>query len=390
MRKIFLYIGFIFSVSGAFAQHTVVSDAYNFLQSKDLVAAQKAIDEACMHPETSNDPKALYIKGFIYKEIYKDKETNIHLSPARAKSLEALRKNISADSNNIYAEQCRKLVNYLMTTFYNDATANLNVNKFQQAFENYEKYLEQVRLNKNTVDGNAVFLAGYTAFMVEKWVEAEKYLNEAITLNHVDPNLYLILGKVYWAQKKSDKALQVLDIGNKKYPDQKDFILLKINYYLELGRLKELNSDLQKAIKLEPQNIDLKIMYALVCEKLSETDKANSEKYFQEAEKSYKEVVELNNNHYKANYNLAILYYNKAVNIINELDYDQDMVAFNNIQEECLVIFKKSLPYMNKAYQLDSSRLEVLEGLAGIYFSLNEFDLSNQFKAKVSELQNKK
>jgi hypothetical protein len=91
-----------------------------------------------------------------------------------------------------------------------------------------------------------------------------------------------------------------------------------------------------------------------------------------------------------ANYNMGILYYNEAVTKIQESEYETDLIALSQLQDECIEIFKKSLPYMEKAYALDPNNKNVLLGLSGIYFSLNDEAKSNEFKAKYDALNNKK
>jgi len=104
---------------------------------------------------------------------------------------------------------------------------------------------------------------------------------------------------------------------------------------------------------------------------------------------TYVKVLALDPNNISANYNMGILYYNQAVDLINQSDYDLDIVALSDIQDNSITLFKESLPFMEKAYSFDPSRKETLLGLSGIYFSLNEFEKSNQIKQKLKELEQK-
>ena len=100
----------------------------------------------------------------------------------------------------------------------------------------------------------------------------------------------------------------------------------------------------------------------------------------------YLEVLAMDSNNVSANYNLGILYYNQAVAIIEHMDYDMALVKLYEIQEECINLFLKSLPYMRKAYELNPTRKETLIGLSGIYFSLNEIEMSEQYKQELEDL----
>jgi hypothetical protein len=114
-------------------------------------------------------------------------------------------------------------------------------------------------------------------------------------------------------------------------------------------------------------------------------------KYINLAEDSYNKVLILEPNNVSANYNMGIIYYNQAVSLImNKLDYDFDLATLNDIQDEALVWFKKSLPYMEKAYQLNPRRKETLIGLSGIYYSLHENEKSQQFQKLSQDMDGQK
>jgi len=88
-----------------------------------------------------------------------------------------------------------------------------------------------------------------------------------------------------------------------------------------------------------------------------------------------------------AQFNLGIIYYNQAVDIINAQIYNIDFTTLAQIQDECIDLFKKALPFAQKAYELDPTNKNVLEMLSGIHFGLNDLDKSNQFKAELENLK---
>jgi len=138
------------------------------------------------------------------------------------------------------------------------------------------------------------------------------------------------------------------------------------------------------------REVEFKNALATVYEKIFRTDiKANSQ-FFGMTEDLYKQVIVLDTNNWAGNYNLAMLYYNYGVDIINNMNVTEDIVVIENIQEEAKSLFKKALPYALKAYSLNKKQRNVLVSLQGIYFSLYEFDKSDEFKAKVELLDKEK
>jgi len=89
----------------------------------------------------------------------------------------------------------------------------------------------------------------------------------------------------------------------------------------------------------------------------------------------------------EANYNIAVIYYNDAVNKILALDYDAlNFEDFSSFEDEVIKQFNKSLPYMKRAYRANPKDPNTLEGLAGIYFGLRDFEASNNYKQQLAQV----
>lgn len=390
LRRFHIVLFFVFLFgSRVYGQSSCakVGEAIKAYQAKNLEAAKKAIDAASTEAGCSTDPATWYYKAFFNKDYYRENATkNV---AARNVAIEAAQKNLELDPKNKYAEECKKIISFLSVSFYNDAASDLNAQKFQAAHDNYVKYLQTIELSQSgKVDTSAIFYAGYTAYMVFNYGKAKEYLTKVVDLKYKDPNAYYYLAKSNLATAEKDKAYKVLDAGTKLFPSNKDLILTQVNLYIEDGKLKELEKTLDKAIQLDPKNLDLKNTLAIVCEKLIESEKANATKYFEKAERLYKEVIKADPNNFRANFNLALLYYNKGVAIIENADADETGIEdIAKLQDKMVPIFKESLPYALKCYQLDPKKKEVLEALAGIYFALGDLEKSKEFKQKADAIK---
>ncbi|MBA3706411.1 MAG: hypothetical protein H0W84_11105 [Bacteroidetes bacterium] len=260
---------------------------------KQLDSAKAAIDIAIVHPETANDVQAWVIRAFIYKTIYNERERTNTDSPARLEAVRSFKKTLSLATLPEEIQQATNGIKYVISTFYNDASDNLDGIHYKTAIAMFDKYKEYYPL-----------------------VDTSK-----INLQKKDVDFLLALASVYTEKFKTDKT-------------KTDFLNLTKSTYI-------------KILMLDPNNIG-------------------------------------------ANYNMGILYYNQAVDLINQSDYDLDIVALSDIQDNSITLFKESLPFMEKAYSFDPNRKETLLGLSGIYFSLNEFEKSNVIKQKLKEIEQKK
>ncbi len=159
----------------------------------------------------------------------------------------------------------------------------------------------------------------------------------------------------------------------------KNFDLFR-EYYLLVDPSKE---------NFKQKEIDFSNAMGSVYTRIYDGDRKVRQEFLVLAKASYNKVLAIDPNNISANYNMGILYYNQAVHLINQSDYDLDIVALNDVQDNSINLFKSSLPFMEKAYSLDPNRRETLLGLSGIYFSLNEKEKSNEFKQKLEQIGNK-
>lgn len=94
----------------------------------------------------------------------------------------------------------------------------------------------------------------------------------------------------------------------------------------------------------------------------------------------------INNNTDFINKNLGVLYYNQAVDIIKKMDYDIPLDQLPVYQDNSVKLGKQALPYLLKASQINPSDKAVVEGLAGIYYLLNETDKYNEYKKRFEDM----
>ena len=163
------------------------------------------------------------------------------------------------------------------------------------------------------------------------------------------------------------------------------------NTYTEALSVYEYSKEVLRFAYPETDFVDKDIMFnlglAAIKNAMAEKDSVNADTYIAEAEAIYKTVLVNDSNNITANYNLGIIYYNKGVEIVNNMDYSLDLMELTLIQDEIIALFRKSLPFMKKAYDLNPTRKETLIGLQGIYFSLNDIPKSELYKKELEALE---
>lgn len=96
-------------------------------------------------------------------------------------------------------------------------------------------------------------------------------------------------------------------------------------------------------------------------------------------------VLDLDPKNISASVNLGIIYYNQGVNLINSMDIDTPLDKLEAIQDNSAKLFKQSLPFMNKVYELDPKNVKALESLSRIYHALNDAEKANEFNTKLEQ-----
>lgn len=303
MKKPIFIICFLINALLVFPQRENVNKALRYYQQyqtstqqSSLDSAQRALDSARLyidlsanHAQTSLDAVTWYYRGYIYKDLYNQKEKNNKVSELRIISLTSFNKYIELDTVGKFKDNVLQNIKYIATTFYNDAATSLTIDSYSLAIKCYDKYKE-----------------------ITRSLEPGKDFSE------LDIQLYNALGSIY---------MQIYEL-----------------------------------------------------------DREKNKEFFNNSRNAYLFVLDKDSNNYNANYNIGILFYNDAVSIIKSLDYDLDLITLELIQDQCVEIFKKSLPYMQKAYTLNPRRKETLIGLSGIYFSLNELEKSNELQRQLELL----
>lgn len=121
-----------------------------------------------------------------------------------------------------------------------------------------------------------------------------------------------------------------------------------------------------------------------------ENDKINSKNLLDSSINYFNKSLALNPNQYTPNYDLGILYHNLGVDIIlEELDIDADLEMVILMQEQAVDYFSKSLPYLEKVYQMKPEETSIVQGIAAVYYSLNDMEKHVEYMNILKGLESK-
>ena len=390
MKQLLLIIGLCLITSVAFAQKAAVSGAEKMAkdQKSNLGEARNLIKGALTNAETKDDPKTWFIAGQIEDAQFNRENTKQMLgqTPDEKIMYQALEDalpfylkayeldqvpNAKGKIAPKYTKNIKGILSANHVYFINGGSHYLDEQNFQKAFEFFEKYIEIA---------NLPFFAGEKTSARDESFQMVQFFAGAIAAS-IDPDLaipalmrakdtpyrqyevYTSLIFVYDQQKDSVNMEKILEEGMNLFPDSSFFMLNLINTYIYSNRNDKAIEMMTAAIAKNPTNPQLYLAMGSVYETGYED--------FSKAEDNFKKSLELDAENSSANFYLGRVYYNQGINTLNEANTLNDVPQYNAAKEVALGLFKKALPYFQKANQLDPESFETMIGLRGIYYQLN-------------------
>lgn len=376
----------------------------------------KAIDNALQNGELAGTSAGWIVKGKLYGAIV-DRDFTMPLKDpnwkkadysAGLKAYEAFKMAYDKSIKKFEKEDALKGMGETMANINNHGIELYQASEFERAAAEMGTLLvihnllkengKETFLDDPEKYNTALLLDGFCNLKSGKLEQAEKSYLDLLKRDPNEPNSYESLYDIYMQKNNEEQALKYLDEGVKKFPNETGLLFAQINYYLKKNKVDELIAKLNQAIQLEPQNKSLYSVLGNVYDNLyQDADKSgNAEKateYFEKSKGAFEKALEVDPTYAQAVYSIGQLYYNKAALItqkMNELSDDlskEGLKKFNDLKKEGDDLFSKALPYFKRSEALDPNDTNTLIALKEIFARENQFDLSNEFKARLEKVQ---
>lgn len=143
---IFLLLILLGLTNAGFTQvNPQVAKAAELCAEKKYDEALAQIDDGFKANNLNTDPNAWFVKGFILKELYKQKESNQRQSNYRYRSVAALKKAQEFDANLEFASNIEAALQFIAFTYFNDAllrSAEMDNESENEPIDLYKKFEE--------------------------------------------------------------------------------------------------------------------------------------------------------------------------------------------------------------------------------------------------------
>lgn len=115
-------------------------EALRFYQAGDLEQARSLIDEAVRTPAHTDNPEAWLLRGFVYKDMFKNATIPDTADRVRDEALNSLHSCLVLDKDSTYRENATQAYEYLTRSCFNDAAKALNEMREERAQMLFAKY----------------------------------------------------------------------------------------------------------------------------------------------------------------------------------------------------------------------------------------------------------
>ena len=390
MKKGIITIVLVAITTITFAQKHNIVNASIALRNENYAEAKNYIDEAYETESTSNEPKMWNYRAPIYlqialKEPSLDKDAAFKAAEAHIKCLQkdkkgrvVVRKWTSEEDILAGLVQC----GYKL---FNVAIENYNAEDYKGSLKHYnaifgiipydaEDQLKRGNITRETILYNSFFSSN----KMKDNVKSKELLKELIDINFNEPAIYIHMSNIYITEGNTDKALEYLSLGREMFETDEGLINTEINLYIQLGRTSELIGKLNEALELDPENDLLLFNRGTIYDQEGD---------FDNAEKDYKASLEINPDAFGTNYNLGALFFNSAIEQNNKANSTSNNSVYKKLKAKAEGLFGKALPYLEKAYEIDSKDKNTLLSLKQLYYMNGDYKKSEEMKKEIAALK---
>lgn len=391
MKRLLLTVALCVAASSAsFAQKKAVKEAQSIAKGDkaDFTEARALIKGALENPETKDDAQAWYVAGFVEDQQFSAERTKqilgqepnepvmydalLSVLPYFKKAYELDQQpNEKGKIKPKYTKDIKSILSADHVYYFNAGAYYYDQKDYKKAYDAFNQYMEISDLpifegtqtaTKDSTFMTVQFYAAITATQLGDSPTAIKALLRAKDTEYRQSDIYQSLCYEYQQAQDTVNYIKTLEEGLIKFPAEDFYLMSLIDTYIRTGQNEKAVSYLNTAIEKKP-SCPLYYAMGVVYE--------SGFKDFAKAEECFKKGIELDPESVESISGLGRIYYNQAVSKQGEANMINDSKKY---QEELAVakeLFKKALPFYEKAHQLKPDEPDALIALRGIYYNLN-------------------
>ena len=284
---------------------------------------------------------------------------------------------------------------------YFAASGAVNAENFDLALE----YYLQLKEKNYTGIKDEYFITNVESGVEEKVTETEykiyqsskEYMNPRIGQTESRyPEIVKNIALIYVKKGEDELAIEAINEARSIQPDDLYLILNEADLYIRLSnnasddnlrsqyRLK-FKEIMTLAVEKDPENGILYYNLGIISSEQGESDDAKS--YFEKA-------IEFKPDYTDSYVAIVNILLQEQTVIIGEMDKiamsnkRSDIAKYDQLKEDLNEVWRKCIPYCEKALEYDPNDVEVLKLLSQFYYKLDNLDGYKEINAKIEQLSN--
>ncbi|RPG80902.1 MAG: tetratricopeptide repeat protein [Crocinitomicaceae bacterium TMED114] len=368
---------------GLVAQKDVVS-AYNANKDGDYLKAAEFIDQAILDSKANVKEKTWRYRGNIYTNIASDSVLYAQVPDALEKAAMSLAKAEELDVKSRYDDERKADIARGASIAGNAGISYFNNGVYGRAGELFVTS-SKLTMALGAVDTMAIF---NSALCFEKAAMYDRAVDQYMMCGgygYQVPDVFLFAANIQKMEGDTAKALTTLQNARQDFPREQALIIEELNIYLVGGQFELAKENLMLAAEQDPTNEILWFSLGSVYDNLGMTD---------EAVEAYAKSLEIKPDYFDANYNLGALYFNKAVQMVNEANdmwkprmSSDESTKQKELEEGGKAMFSTALPYLEHALEVEPDDRETLRSLRDIYARVGMDEKMLEVSTKLKTLE---
>jgi tetratricopeptide (TPR) repeat protein len=290
-------------------------------------------------------------------------ETNVLHENPLDEAYASFQKAIELDDRGRQERRLREAFTRLHGQFISNAVLNYEEGDYSSSFEDFKKSLDVADspFYDQPVDTGLVFNTGFVASLAGNHEDAIEYFNRAKEMNYRESNLYVLLKDAYVNIGDSISAEKILQEGFQKFPQDNTVLVELVNFYINADNAQQALNYLALAKEQEPNNPSYHFAEGTLYERIGEPEKAVP---------AYERALELDPDLFEPNYNMGVMHYNHAVNMLIEANEIMDNVKFEAARDAAYDELRLAVPFLEQAHKADPEHEDTMDTLRIIYYRL--------------------
>ncbi|MCL2416632.1 MAG: hypothetical protein FWD02_01685 [Bacteroidales bacterium] len=381
MKKLHVFLAFLLMSTMVFAQTRDLRNADRELTRGRLDRAVPAIVAAMTETENQTNANAWLTQARIFTAIANSPDPEIRNLEPNAVNLAfaSFQRAFELDQGDVLRNLNFMQVGNLVSAAYNKGVELFSANDFAGAASAFRISVEASALI-DIVDTNAIFNVALCANNAGDIAKAKEFFQKLVDMRADFPAAYTSLAVIFRDQGDNVRAGRYADLAAELFPDDYSAMINAASIHLMIENFERAS---QILAVMSEQFYDNAIVFFAKGVAFDQIDMPA------EAEQFYLRAIELQPDFFDAIFNLAAHYVTRGVAIRAEADALPltEQRRYDELIELSNETFRKAIPMLERASEMDPGNIPVMTTLRDIYVHLRMMDRAAEINAEIERLR---